>query len=85
MENDTEIHYTWKVAEKGFKMASIMNKLQLLILVKLFLKNKIIFLPKNHCEIYVRTILICPLYLIKYSIQHQSKVCIHKIDGMKLC
>ncbi len=29
MENDAEIflaHYTWKVAEKGFKMASIMNK-----------------------------------------------------------
>jgi hypothetical protein len=30
MENDAEIfpaHYTWKVAEKGFKMASMMNKL----------------------------------------------------------
>jgi hypothetical protein len=30
MENDSEIlleHYTWKVAEKGFKMASMMNKL----------------------------------------------------------
>jgi hypothetical protein len=30
MENDTEIfpaHYIWKVAEKGFKMASMMNKL----------------------------------------------------------
>jgi hypothetical protein len=29
IENDTEIfpeHYTWKVAEKGFKMAFIMNK-----------------------------------------------------------
>jgi hypothetical protein len=30
MENDAEIfppHYTWKVTEKGFKMASTMNKL----------------------------------------------------------
>ncbi len=30
MENDAEIfpaQYTWKVAEKGFKMASMMNKL----------------------------------------------------------
>jgi hypothetical protein len=30
MENDAEIcpaHYTWKVAEKVFKMASVMNKL----------------------------------------------------------
>jgi hypothetical protein len=29
-ENDAEIfpaHYTWKVAEKGLKMASMMNKL----------------------------------------------------------
>ncbi len=30
MENDAEIfhaHYTWKVVEKGYKMASMMNKL----------------------------------------------------------
>ena len=30
MNNDAEIfpaHYTWKVAEKGFKMAFVMNKL----------------------------------------------------------
>ncbi len=30
IENDAEIflaHYTWKVAEKGFKMAFMMNKL----------------------------------------------------------
>jgi hypothetical protein len=29
IENDAEIfpvHYTWKVAEKGFKMAFMMNK-----------------------------------------------------------
>ncbi len=30
MENDAEIipaHYSWKVAEKGFKIASMLNKL----------------------------------------------------------
>jgi hypothetical protein len=38
MENDGEVfpvHYTFKVAEKGFKMASMMNKLAM----------------KNSCEI----------------------------------
>jgi hypothetical protein len=33
MENDAEIfpvHYTWKVAEKGLKMASMMNKLAMI-------------------------------------------------------
>jgi hypothetical protein len=33
MENDAEIfsmHYTWKVAEKGFKMASMINKLSMI-------------------------------------------------------
>ncbi len=43
IENDAEIfpaHYTWKVAEKGFKIALMMNKLAMIILVKLFLKNK---------------------------------------------
>jgi hypothetical protein len=33
MENDAEIfpaHYTWKVAEKGFKMTSMMNKLAMM-------------------------------------------------------
>ena len=33
MENDAEIslvHYTWKVAEKGFKMAFMMNKLSVI-------------------------------------------------------
>ncbi len=32
IENDSEIfpaHYTWKVAEKGFKMAFMMNKLEM--------------------------------------------------------
>ncbi len=35
--------------------------------MKLFLKNRIIFLAKNHCEIQVRTILVCTLFLIKYG------------------
>ncbi len=33
IENDAEIflaHYTWKIAEKGFKMAFMMNKLALI-------------------------------------------------------
>jgi hypothetical protein len=33
MENDAEIfpaHYAWKVAEKGFKMASVMNKVAMI-------------------------------------------------------
>jgi hypothetical protein len=33
MENDAEIfpaHYTWKVTEKWFKMASLMNKLAMI-------------------------------------------------------
>ncbi len=33
MENDAEIFpadYTWKVAEKGFKMACVMNKLAMI-------------------------------------------------------
>jgi hypothetical protein len=33
IENNAEIfpvHYTWKVAEKGFKMASMMNKLAMI-------------------------------------------------------
>ncbi len=43
IENDAEIlpaHYTWKVAEKWFQMAFMMNKLTMIIFVKLFLKNK---------------------------------------------
>jgi hypothetical protein len=33
IENDAEIfplHYTWKVTEKGFKMAFMMNKLAII-------------------------------------------------------
>jgi hypothetical protein len=42
MENDAEIfpaHYTWKVAEKGFKMAGMMNKLALINSCKTILEK----------------------------------------------
>jgi len=54
IENKAEIfpaHYTWKAAEKGFKMAFMMNKLAMI----------------NFCEIQVCTILVCALYSIKYG------------------
>ena len=69
MENDPEIfhaHYTWKVAEKVFKMASMMNKFAMINSCEVILKEKLIFFAKNHCEIQVRTILVCALYSIKY-------------------
>ncbi len=65
MENDAEIfpaHYTWKVAEKGFKMVFVMNELAT---IRLFLKNKNNFFAKNHYEIQVGTLLVCGLYSIK--------------------
>ncbi len=37
IENNAEIfpmHYTWKITEKGFKMAFMMNKLAMIILEK---------------------------------------------------
>ena len=65
MENDVAIfsvHYTWKVAEKGFKMALMMNKLGMINSCEIILEKKI---AKNHCKIQVRTILVCTLYSIK--------------------
>jgi hypothetical protein len=66
MENDDEkflAHYTWQVAEKGFKMASMMNKLAIINSCEIiFEKIKLIFLPK----IIVR--FRCALYLnVHYS------------------
>ncbi len=49
IENDTEIfpvHYTWKVDEKGFKMAFMMNKLTLINSSEIFLGKKWYFLAK---------------------------------------
>ncbi len=54
---------------KGLRWILWWINLQLLIHVTLFLKNKNNFFSKNRCEIQVRTILICTLYSIKYSIQ----------------
>jgi hypothetical protein len=65
IENDAEIfpaHYTWKVAQKGFKIAFMMDKL-----VIFFLKNKNTFFAKNHCQIQVRTKLVSATYSIKYG------------------
>jgi hypothetical protein len=42
MENDAEIfpvHYTWKVAEKGFKVASMTNKLGMINSYEIFLEK----------------------------------------------
>jgi hypothetical protein len=50
IENDAEIfpaHYTWKVAEKGFKMVFMMNKLAMINSFEIILeKNEKNFLPK---------------------------------------
>ncbi len=43
LENDAEIlpaHYTWKVTEKGFKMAFIMNKLAMINSSTIILEKK---------------------------------------------
>ena len=42
MENDDEIfpaHRTWKVAEKGFKIAFMMNKLAMIISFEIMLEK----------------------------------------------
>jgi hypothetical protein len=42
MENNAEIflaHYTWKVAEEGFKMASMMKKLAMINSWEIVLKK----------------------------------------------
>jgi hypothetical protein len=60
MENDPEIfpsHYTWKVAEKGFKMASMMNKLAMMNYCEIILEKKLIFcqkiIVKFRCTLYL--------------------------------
>ncbi len=43
IENDAEIfpaHCTWKVAEKGFEMAFMMNKLAMINSCEIILENK---------------------------------------------
>ncbi len=63
-----------RLPRKGFIWFLWWINLQLLILVKLFYK-KIFFFAKNHCEIQVRTILICAFYSIEYS---RSKKTFHR-------
>ncbi len=49
IENDADIfpaHYTWKVAEKGFKMAFMM-KLAMINTCKIILEKKIYFFQKS--------------------------------------
>ena len=61
MQNDAEIfpvHYTWKVAEKGFKMAFMMNKLAMNNSCEILVEKKLlIFLPKiivtYRCALYL--------------------------------
>ena len=72
IENDTEIfpaHYTWKVDEKGFKIAFMMIKLAVIISFEIILEKKI---AKNHCEIQVRIILLYALYSIKYGMLNRQ-------------
>jgi len=43
MKNDAETfpaHYTWKVAERGFKMAFMMNKLAMINSCEIILEKK---------------------------------------------
>ncbi len=56
-------NFSWKVADEGFKMAFVMNKLAMINSCEVIFEKKII----NHCEIQVRTILMCALYSIKYG------------------
>jgi hypothetical protein len=56
------MHERW--LRKGFKVAFMMNKYEMINFCKNYSwKIKIIIFPKNLCEIQVRT-----LYLIKYGI-----------------
>ncbi len=60
--------YTWKVAEKAFKIDFMMNKLAIINSYKIFLeKLKKNIYSKNQCEIQVRTVLVCKLYSLKYG------------------
>jgi hypothetical protein len=40
-------HYTWKVAEKGFKMAFMMNKLAMINSCEIVLEKKNFFCQKS--------------------------------------
>ncbi len=61
------MHYTWRVAGKGFKIAFMINTLAMTNSCEIILE---FFFAKNHCEIQVHTILVRPLYSIKYNTQN---------------
>jgi hypothetical protein len=48
----------------------MINKLAMIIFCEIILKN---FFVKNHCEIQVRIVLECALYLIKYGNKLKAK------------
>jgi hypothetical protein len=48
-------------------MASMMNKLAMIISCEIILAKQNLFFAKNQCKIQVRTILVCALYWIKYG------------------
>ncbi len=64
------MHYAWKVAEKGFKMAFMINKLAMINFCEIILK---FFFVKNTGEIQVHIVLECALYLIKYGNKLKAK------------
>jgi hypothetical protein len=60
IENKAEIfpaHYTWKAAEKWFKMAFMMNKLAMINFCEIIFEKKTLFFAKNYCKFR------CALYL----------------------
>jgi hypothetical protein len=56
--------YKWKVAEKGFKINFMMNKLVMIISFEIILEKKF---AKNYCEIQSHTTLVCALYSIRFG------------------
>jgi hypothetical protein len=74
------VHNKWKVAEKGFKMAFMMNKLAMINSCEIILE---IFFWQNHCKIQVRTILVCTLYSIKYGLLHVTNALAFLHKGIK--
>jgi hypothetical protein len=50
-------------------MAFIMNKLAMINSREIIIEKQNFFFAKNHCEIQVRTILVCALYSI-FFLQH---------------
>jgi hypothetical protein len=67
MENYAEIfpaHYTWKVAEKGFKMVFMMNKLAMI----------------NSCEIFLEKYNNClPKIIVKFAHYSCMRIILNKI------